>query len=127
MKRDQSLDWAVVDQDLGPDLILFKARYDHCQHPESGRVLRRLVQARTAKVAAPVGPPAAKNTGRAAAGAAAEDEVPGEGGGRDRSRSPLKEAGGGATAGAGGDGGGGNAAPGEKSGCGDKGAGRKRG
>lgn len=43
MKPDQELDWTVVDQDQGPDLILFKARYDHCQHPDSGRVLRRLV------------------------------------------------------------------------------------
>ena len=50
MKRDQSLDWAVVDQDLGPDLILFKARYDHCQHPESGRVLRRLVLERARRI-----------------------------------------------------------------------------
>ncbi|MGA1677055.1 MAG: hypothetical protein ACO377_11565 [Pseudomonadales bacterium] len=40
---DQDLEWTVVGQDDGPDLILFKARYDHCRHPQSGRVLKRLV------------------------------------------------------------------------------------
>jgi len=37
------LEWSVVDRQAGPDLILFKARYDHCAHPHSGKVLRRIV------------------------------------------------------------------------------------
>lgn len=37
------LDWQLEDQAYGPDLILFKARYDHLRHPTSGDVLRRLV------------------------------------------------------------------------------------
>ena len=38
-----NLDWQLEDQAYGPDLILFKARYDHLRHPTSGDVLRRLV------------------------------------------------------------------------------------
>jgi len=41
--NDDPLDWTVVDRSDGPDLILFKARYDFCQHPRSGEVLRRIV------------------------------------------------------------------------------------
>lgn len=37
------LEWTVVDRAEGPNLILFQARYDFCQHPVSGKVLRRLV------------------------------------------------------------------------------------
>lgn len=37
------LDWQLEDREYGPDLILFKARYDHLRHPRSGDVLRRLV------------------------------------------------------------------------------------
>ena len=37
------LDWQLEDQAYGPDLILFKARYDNLRHPTSGDVLRRLV------------------------------------------------------------------------------------
>lgn len=37
------LDWQLEERDYGPDLILFKARYDHLRHPRSGDVLRRLV------------------------------------------------------------------------------------
>lgn len=41
--NDEDLDWTVVDSTEGPDLILFKARYDFCEHPRSGAVLRRIV------------------------------------------------------------------------------------
>jgi ADP-ribose pyrophosphatase len=41
--NEQDIDWKVVDRSDGPDLILFKARYDFCQHPQSGEVLRRIV------------------------------------------------------------------------------------
>jgi len=41
--NDDDLHWALVDRTYGPDLILFKARYDDCEHPQSGAVLRRIV------------------------------------------------------------------------------------
>jgi 8-oxo-dGTP pyrophosphatase MutT (NUDIX family) len=37
------LDWSLEAQTYGPDLILFRARYDDLRHPVSGDVLRRLV------------------------------------------------------------------------------------
>lgn len=37
------LDWQLVDQQYGDDLILFQARFDHRRHPVSGEVLRRIV------------------------------------------------------------------------------------
>ena len=37
------LDWPLKGQTYGPDLILFKARFDLRQHPRSGDVLRRIV------------------------------------------------------------------------------------
>ena len=41
--NDDDLHWAVVERTYGPDLILFRARYDDCEHPQSGAVLRRIV------------------------------------------------------------------------------------
>jgi len=41
--NDDDLHWALVDRAYGPDLILFKARYDYCEHPQSRAVLRRIV------------------------------------------------------------------------------------
>jgi 8-oxo-dGTP pyrophosphatase MutT (NUDIX family) len=40
---DHDLEWPLIDRVEGPDLILFKARYDFRQHPQSGAVLRRIV------------------------------------------------------------------------------------
>ncbi len=39
----EDLDWQLEDRAYGPDLILFRARYDDLRHPRSGDVLRRLV------------------------------------------------------------------------------------
>lgn len=37
------LDWALEGSERGEDLILFRARYDHRRHPQSGEVLKRIV------------------------------------------------------------------------------------
>lgn len=37
------LDWRLEERRYGADLILFRARYDHCRHPYSQRVLERIV------------------------------------------------------------------------------------
>lgn len=43
MTDHDELAWTLVEREQGPDLILFRARYDHCAHPDSGRVLKRIV------------------------------------------------------------------------------------
>lgn len=37
------LRWQLRDSEYGPDLILFRTRFDRLRHPRSGDVLRRLV------------------------------------------------------------------------------------
>jgi ADP-ribose pyrophosphatase len=37
------LDWRLEDRRYGDDLILFRARYDHCRHPVSLQVYERIV------------------------------------------------------------------------------------
>jgi 8-oxo-dGTP pyrophosphatase MutT (NUDIX family) len=37
------LEWQLEDSEYGPDLILFRTRFDRLKHPRSGEVLRRLV------------------------------------------------------------------------------------
>jgi ADP-ribose pyrophosphatase len=40
---DEALDWRLEERHYGDDLILFRARYDHCRHPVSGQVHKRIV------------------------------------------------------------------------------------
>lgn len=37
------LDWPLEERRYGDDLILFRARYDHCRHPVSRQVYERIV------------------------------------------------------------------------------------
>lgn len=39
----KNLDWERVGSEAGPDLILFKARYDQMRNPRTERTMRRLV------------------------------------------------------------------------------------
>jgi ADP-ribose pyrophosphatase len=43
MAITDELDWHLESRRYGADLILFRARYDHCRHPVSQRVLERIV------------------------------------------------------------------------------------
>ena len=42
-QKNQELDWERVDQEYGPDLILFRTRFDHMRNPRNHEVLKRLV------------------------------------------------------------------------------------
>jgi ADP-ribose pyrophosphatase len=42
-ERKSPLDWTLVRQETGPDLILFKTRYDWLRNPRNGLTLRRVV------------------------------------------------------------------------------------
>jgi ADP-ribose pyrophosphatase len=43
MADDDALVWRREKQEYGPDLILFRARYDYLRHPTSKDVLKRIV------------------------------------------------------------------------------------
>ena len=42
-RKYEKLDWDRVDHEYGPDLILFRTRFDHMRNPRNNDVLRRLV------------------------------------------------------------------------------------
>jgi ADP-ribose pyrophosphatase len=41
--RDDGLVWEKVSSEYGPELILFRARYDYMRHPQSSETFKRLV------------------------------------------------------------------------------------
>ena len=43
MATDSPLPWPLISSEPGPDLMLFKVRYDHMRNPRTERVLKRLV------------------------------------------------------------------------------------
>jgi 8-oxo-dGTP pyrophosphatase MutT (NUDIX family) len=43
MKESKSLEWERVDSEPGPELIIFRSRFDRLRNPANGRVFRRVV------------------------------------------------------------------------------------
>ena len=43
MKETKSLEWTREGSDPGPELIIFRSRFDRMRHPSSGKVFRRVV------------------------------------------------------------------------------------
>ena len=43
MKDTRALEWIRVSSEPGPELIIFRSRFDQMRHPSSGRTFRRVV------------------------------------------------------------------------------------
>ena len=43
MKETKSLEWIRIGSEPGPELIIFRSRFDQLRHPSNGRTFRRVV------------------------------------------------------------------------------------